>query len=225
MCEAEKASGRGKAVAEQEPKEKPSWRARVTESLRRGGSAGWLIATLLQGLLTWAFIGISELSQGWPWANQAKLLVVVAILATWGMALRTIRARLVELIRVWHRKLIEKSGAGGLGTLSKKMLGRQEKYIHATMTRLRIIAAGITIPFFAMPVFVAVLCFAIAWHSGKSELVSLAVVCSAMAAVVAYYFRWSILAAPVEAPEAPARVAIDRHIPMRLRRKWKQGND
>ncbi|MBI3828243.1 MAG: hypothetical protein HY291_01920 [Planctomycetes bacterium] len=212
-------------ASQQEPQPQLPWHSRMRAAMARGGSAGWLIATLLQGLLTWAFIGVSELSAGWPWANQARLLVVIAILATWGMALRTIRARLVELIRVWHRKLVEKSGTGGLGAISKKLLVRQEKYVHATMTRLRIIAAGITIPFFVMPVFVAVLCFAIAWHSGKNELVSLAVVCSAMAAVVAYYFRWSILAAPVEATEAPARIAMDRHIPARLRRKWKQGND
>ena len=222
-------------MADETPKQEPEraapqplrpWYARLWAIVQRGGSMGWLVATIFQALLTWAFMGISELSEGWPWANQAKLLVVIAILATWGMALRTVRARLVELIRSWHMSVIAKAAQGGLGALPKKLLEKQEKYVNATVLRLRIIAAGITMPFFVMPAFTAMLCFAIAWHSGKNELVNLALICSAMAVIVPYYFRWSILAAPVEAPEAPARIAIDRHMPVRLRRnKWKQLED
>lgn len=189
------------------------WYARIWATMHRGGSSGWYLSTAFQALLTWAFIGLARLSEGWPWERQAKLLVIVAIVATWGMALRAIRARLVELVRSWHKNLVMKAGGNGLKTLPKKLLENHERFVKSSMLRLRIIAAGITMPFFVLPVFTAALCLAISCSRHTTDLVEMAIISAVMAIVVAIYFRWSILATPV--PEVAVRPVFRRNARVR----------
>lgn len=194
-------------------------------ALPRGESGIWLLCTFLQALLTWAFIGISTLSEGWPWERQAKLLVVVAILATWGMALRTIRARLVELARIWHaasKGLLQKASESGLHQIPMALKGWQARYVNRSILRLRIIAAGITMPFFVLPAFTAAACLSLCWcrGSGEPNLLGLAVFASVLTAIVGVYFHWSILP-----PAAPVRVDARTRpaYPLRARRKKGSG--
>ncbi|MCW8131398.1 MAG: hypothetical protein KIS92_13700 [Planctomycetota bacterium] len=180
------------------------WYLRMWATMQRGGSAGWFLSTMLQAALTWGFIGLARLSEGWPWERQAKLLVIVAIVATWGMALRAIRARLLELVRSWHKNLVMKAGGTRLKALPRTLLENHEKFVKGSMLRLRIIAAGITMPFFVLPLFTAALCLALTCTRHTFDFVEMACLSSVMAAVVAIYFRWSILASPAPAAVRPA---------------------
>lgn len=181
-----------------------------------GGSAGWLITTILQALLTWGFIGISKLAEGFPWEPQAKMLVLVAIVATWCMALRTIRARLLELIRFWRkgsqvlfRKAREQTEEGRPGFGLKSF---HKIYVRKSMFRLRIIAAGLTMPFFILPIFTASLCVALCWYNGRGdfELLGMALVLSVLAAVVGAYFHWTVMPAPVRYSTRSVRPVSER---------------
>lgn len=180
-------------------------------TMRRGGSSGWLICTIVQALLTWGLIWVSRASAGYPWANLAKLLVVFAILATWGMAMRAIHARLVELLRSWQQSMAIKAGARGLKTIPRELLRRQEAYIRRSMLNLRIIAAGITMPVFVLPLFTAVLCVALTYGRNYEGLLGMATVSGVLCVAVAAFFRWSILAVPAGArvrATAPRNFAV-----------------
>ncbi|MCZ7647876.1 MAG: hypothetical protein M5U26_21895 [Planctomycetota bacterium] len=196
------------------------WLGRLWAVMQRGGSAGWLLTTAFQGLLTWVFILVARLSAGFPWEHQARQLVLIAIVATWCMALRTIRQRLIELLRSWHaysRGLIEKAARKAeAATLAPQYAPKalwQTMYVRKSILRLRIIAAGITMPFFVLPLFLAALAVSLYWAHGatNTEWLSLAACCALLATVVAVYFRWSILL-------APARVAARRPASTRPRR-------
>ncbi len=180
-----------------EPAKGTGWLARLWQTMHRGDSVGWLVLTIMQALLTWSFIGIAKLAKGLPWEDQVKMLVIVAIVATWCMALRTIRARLLELLRQWNRApsyLLKKASESSVNGLPAKMKEWHKVYVRKSIFRLRIIAAGITMPFFIMPVFTAALCFSLSWDRGLGDvsLLSTALVLSAMTIVVGAYFQWSV---------------------------------
>ena len=169
------------------------------ESMKRGGSGGWLIATFLQALLTWGFVGLSKLSEGRPWESQAKALVLVAIVATWSMALRTIHARLLELIRLRRStalELLKKASESNLQAWPSALKSWQETYVRQSIFRLRVIAAGITIPFFVMPIFSAAVCLVLFWLERRQDLLNLAALTGICSVIVAAYFRWSIVVLP-----------------------------
>jgi len=150
----------------------------------------------LQALLTSGFLGIERLSKGCLWEHQAKLLVILAIAATWCFALRTIRARIVELLRFLR---------AAVGRAAPQMgLGAQAEYVRKTTFCLRVIAAGITMPFFLLPLFVSALCLAVCWHQRipDGHLLALAALLSVVAVIVGAYFRWAIV--PAHAPRRPA---------------------
>lgn len=176
------------------------WAARVWDQMLRGGSAGWLISTILQAMLTWLFLLIAKVSEGLPWEAQTKALVIVAIAATWGMALRCIRARLLELVRGWKRLsqgLLRQARERGAGEeLPEALKALRDDYVLASMLRLRIIAAGLTLPLFCLTVFTAALCFAMCWHRGDTVFLSLGIFMSAIAVIVSTYLHWACLPAP-----------------------------
>jgi hypothetical protein len=160
---------------------------------------------MVQAWLTWGFVLLSELSQGQIWEPQAKVLVILAIVATWGMALRTIRARLVELIRFLRVVL----GQRGHGEAAQPEAADQARrvltihYVAKSMLWLRIIAAGITLPFFVLPLFVSGACLFICWRQPvpDSQMAGLALLLSVLAAIVGAYFHWSIVPPPRPAPQ------------------------
>jgi hypothetical protein len=180
-----------------------------------GGSAGWLITTILQALLTWGFIGISKLAEGFPWEPQAKMLVLVAIVATWCMALRTIRARLLELIRFWRKGsqvLLNKARENAEERPGFGLKSFHKVYVRKSMFRLRIIAAGLTMPFFVLPIFTASLCVALCWYNGRGdfEMLGMALVLSVLGAVVGAYFHWTVMPAPARYPVRAGRPVSER---------------
>lgn len=203
--------------------QEPGFFAKLWAITQRGGSAGWLLTTALQALLTWAFIGISKLSEGLPWEHQARQLVLIAIVATWCMALRTIRQRLIELLRTWHiasqglvakaQQTASESGIAKIPELLQRSL--QGVYVRQSILRLRIIAAGLTMPFFILPIFAAGLAVSLCMQKGAadSEWLGLAAICALISAVVGVYFHWSILPAP-----APVRISARKAVLMRPRR-------
>lgn len=188
----------------QETPPPPGFWQRVWAIMHRGDSAGWLLCTSLQALLALGFIGLAKLCEGYPWEPQAKTLVIVAILITWCMALRTIRVRLVELVILAHkasRAILSDVADSGLERLKASLRGHQVSYARQSMLYLRIIAAGITIPFFVLPLFAAGVSVALFYLQGAVDggFISLALVSAAMALVVGTYFHWSILPQPAVA--------------------------
>jgi len=176
----------------------PAWLSKFWRLMHRGDSVGWLVVTTLQALLTWSFIGIAKLSEGLPWEPQVKMLVIVAIVATWCMALRTIRVRLVELFRQWNRApafILRKASESAVQQLPARLKAWHKDYVRKSVMHLRIIAAGITMPFFILPVFTAAVCVALCWHQGTGDinLLGLAMMLTVMTVVVGAYFHWSVL--------------------------------
>jgi hypothetical protein len=175
--------------------------------LRQAESANWLVCTVLQALLTWVFWGLSKLSEGYPWEGQAKLLVLMAIVATWCMALRTIRARILELYRFWRMPLKDVPGVPrNLPEPVAKAVERfQAEHARTSVWRWRLIAAGITMPFYILPFFVSAVCVGLCWQRSTidGDFLGLALVLSVLAAVVGAYFYWSIV--PDAASPAPER--------------------
>jgi hypothetical protein len=172
------------------------------------GSRSWLRATATQAVCTCALLGLSVYAEGKPWERHARVIVLFGIVGTWSLALRTIRERLLELMRHWHRAsqgLLRKASDSGRHLISVRLSNSQEHYIKGSIWRLRIIAAGITIPFFVMPFvwsFVSVgLSFTVnPLAQGYWEGVALFMMVSAL--VVAGYFHWVILPLPT-----PVRVS------------------
>jgi len=75
------------------------------------------------------------------------------------------------------------------------------------MLWLRVIAAGITMPFFVLPLFVSALCLVVWWHEAEPDpqLVELALFLSVAAGIVGAYFHWSIVPAREPASPTPRR--------------------
>jgi hypothetical protein len=185
----------GDPARRKEPSEQDRRRGHDRRRRRRSESANWMVCTVLQGLLTWVFWGLSKLSEGWPWEGQAKLLVLMAIVATWCMALRTIRARILELLRFWRMPLKEVPGVpSGMPDPVEKAVERfRAAYTRESVWRLRLIAAGISIPFYVMPFFVSAACIGMCWERNAvdGDFLGLALVLSILAAVAGAYFYWS----------------------------------
>jgi len=189
------------------PEGEPRRGGRMRRRLRQAESANWLVCTILQALLTWVFLGLSKLSEGWPWEGQAKLLVLMAIVATWCMALRTIRARIQELFRFWRTPLEDAPGVPKNlpEPVVKAVKQYQAVYARQSVWWLRLTAAGITMPFFILPIFVSAVCVGLCWQRSTidGDFLGLALLLSVLAAVVGAYFCWSIV--PDAAAPAPAR--------------------
>lgn len=180
----------------------------------RSGSQSWFWATALQGAVTAALLALCWYAHGKSWERHAQVIVLIGIVATWGLALRTIRARLVELLRQWQRYskgLARRASASGKHLLQPPGSEPQEQYIKTSIWRLRIIAAGLTIPFFVMPMFfaffAAAFCVCVATGADKDSWCAAASASVLAAAIVAGYFHWVILPKP-----APVL------IPVRMRR-------
>lgn len=194
-------------TAASEPRD--PWYGRLWARMHRGDSIGWLICTILQGLLTWGFIGLSKLSEGWAWEAQAKTLVLVAIVSTWVMALRTIRVRIIELLRFWA--LARKAKGEQVSSEREERLeAARTEQVRRSVLQLRIIAAGITLPFFVLPAFVSALCVGMCFWYGvmDASFLKLALLLSVLAAVVGTYFHWAVV--PKPAASTARRVVRER---------------
>ena len=170
----------------------------------------WLWATALQAVFTCVLLALAKYSEGYVWEHLAKLIVILGIVATWSLALRTIRERLVELNLHWMAVPVNEV---------------QETYIKAAIWRLRIIAAGLTIPFFVMPAACSLISMIFSFELKPQELKggwgSFAFFTMFSACIVAAYFHWVIVLAP--AP-VPVRVRMGgtqrRRFAHRMRRRY-----
>jgi hypothetical protein len=175
---------------------------------RHAGSGRWLWATGFQALITTALLVADHYAHGHVQERTARLIITIGIIATWSLALRTIRERLLELMRHWQaasRGLLKKCSESGRHLISVKLNDSQEQYIKGSIWRLRIIAAGITIPFFVMPFiwsFISVFMSYNVGPLGKEAWAGIAMFMMVSAFIVAGYFHWVILPAPV-----PVRVS------------------
>jgi hypothetical protein len=179
----------------------------------------WMWATAGQALFTTLLLVVAKYGEGRPWEKHMNLILCLGIIATWSLALRTIRERLVELMRYWHaasKGLLRKASQSGLRLIPVPLAQRQETYIKQSIRRLRIIAAGITIPFFVLPLTWT---FVSAFASYSVDLTALreywagaAVFMLLCSTIVAGYFHWVILPRPTlmrvsggQRPSFPAR--------------------
>lgn len=169
------------------------------------GAKSWLLATAGQALLTAALLGVQRYFEHTPKEAYARMITALGIVATWSLALRTIRARLIELLNFWQKVsqgLMRKASESGRHLLAHgpvpKSIQRQEQYVKASIWRLRIIAAGLTIPFFIMPAVYSVACLFLSIKSqlGAEYWVPLGCFMLFMACIVAGYFHWAIMPAP-----------------------------
>ena len=186
-------------------------------------SKGWFLATALQALLTAGLLALAKLSAGCLWERHVHILMLIGIVATWGLALRTIRARLVELFMHWRnysQGLIKRASESGLHRISVKLTNAQERYIQSAIWKLRLIAAGLTIPFFIMPLVLSIVAVALSLGYAPANphdpWTMIALFTSFGAFIVAGYFRWTIVPTP-----APVRVHAQarRAYPQRVRNK------
>jgi hypothetical protein len=174
--------------------------------MHRGDSVSWLLCTIFQAILTWGFILLSKLSEGWAWEGHAKVLVLIAIVATWVMALRTIRTRILELLRFWHSTRNPKNMEVDRER-EERLAAERTAYVRDAMFRLRIIAAGITMPFFILPAFVSALCVGACLWEGvmDGDFLGLSLFLSVLTAIVGAYFHWSVV--PLSAAVVVRRTA------------------
>jgi hypothetical protein len=184
-------------------------------------SKAWLWATGFQGLFTALLLLLSIYAEGHRWEFHARLILLLGIVATWGLALRTIRERIFELMKFWHKAstgLLKKASESGKHLISQPLSASQEKYLKGAIWRLRIIAAGITIPFFVMPLLwcliAAVFSIKIAPAHTKDYWAAISLFTLLSATIVAGYFHWVILPQPVRV-SAQTR----RYFPVNERRK------
>lgn len=184
----------------------PSWLPRLWARMHRGDSVSWLLCTIFQAILTWGFILLSKLSEGWAWEGHAKVLVLIAIVATWVMALRTIRTRILELLRFWHSTRNPKNMEVDRER-EERLAAERTVYVRDAMFRLRIIAAGITMPFFILPAFVSALCVGACLWEGvmDGDFLGLSLFLSVLTAIVGAYFHWSVV--PLSAAVVVRRTA------------------
>ncbi len=184
----------------------PSWLPRLWARMHRGDSVSWLLCTIFQAILTWGFILLSKLSEGWAWEGHAKVLVLIAIVATWVMALRTIRTRILELLRFWHSTRNPKNMEVDRER-EERLAAERTAYVRDAMFRLRIIAAGITMPFFILPAFVSALCVGACLWEGvmDGDFLGLSLFLSVLTAIVGAYFHWSVV--PLSAAVVVRRTA------------------
>jgi hypothetical protein len=180
-------------------------------------SKSWLWATALQAALTCGLLALTKLAEGRPWQSEARVILLLGIIATWGLALRTIRQRLVELMLHWRKAsqgLLRKASASGRHLISVQLSAAQESYVKGAMWRLRVIAAGLTLPFFVMPLACALVAgFFAVQPEASPAWAPLAVFTLMGALIVAGYFHWSIQPLPV-----PVRVSgLGQRFPARRR--------
>jgi hypothetical protein len=164
-------------------------------------SKAWLWATAVQAALTCGLLLLARHAEGRAWHPQAQWILVLGIVATWSLALRTIRERLVELMHHWQkasRGLLRKASESGQHLVVTPRTVAQAHYIRGAIWRLRLIAAGLTIPFFVMPLVCSFLAVFLALQPGASpSWAPLALLTLLGAFIVAGYFHWAILPLPV----------------------------
>jgi len=109
----------------------------------------------------------------------------------------------VELMRHWRRAsrgFLRKASDSGRHLIAAPLSSAQEAYIKGAIWRLRIIAAGITIPFFVMPFMWSLISVGLCFTVGplaKEYWEGVALFMMVSAFVVAGYFHWVILPVPV----------------------------
>jgi hypothetical protein len=180
----------------------------------------WLVATGVQALITSTLLVAQRFAEGKPYEDHVRMIVCLGIVATWSLALRTIRARLLELIGFWRKAsmgLLKRASESGRHLIPASINRESELYIKGSIRRLRIIAAGLTIPFFVMPMvctFISV--FIYFRKSGLSAENWFSCACFMLfsALIVAGYFHWAIVPLP-----APVRIQSTAQTIWRRRRK------
>jgi hypothetical protein len=188
-------------------------------------STSWMWATAGQAAATSVLLILFKLCEGHPREKHLRIILMIGIAATWCLALRTIRQRLLELMIHWQKAskgLLRKASESGKHWIATPLNRRQEEYIKGSIWRLRIIAAGLTIPFFVMPFVWSFVSLFVSLHIGpKAEnfWAGMALFMMVSAVIVAGYFHWAIV--PLRAAATPVRVFGNQHriFPSRIRRR------
>ena len=182
-------------------------------------SSKWFWAMTLQAIVTSVCLIGFWLAQGHSMERTIRLVLLIGIASTWSLALRTIRERLVELMRHWHKAshgLLKKCSESGRHWISVPLSQKNERYIKDSIWKLRIIAAGLTIPFFVMPLvfsFIAIVHSVTDGPIVKEFWAGIAMVTMLGAAIVAGYLHWVLLPKPIRVS------GFRRYFPQRNRRR------
>jgi hypothetical protein len=189
-------------------------------------SRSWFWATALQSVVTMGLLVLAYRARGKAWEKHADAIVILGIVGTWSLALRTIRERLVELMRCWRlysMGLIRKASESGRHMIVVPLSKAQEAYIKNSIWRLRIIAAGLTIPFFVMPLMWSVIAVVFSMKLGpyaRDYWTAAAVFTMLSALIVAGYFHWAILPLPTAVRVSGSQ---RRFFASRKRSRWGKG--
>jgi hypothetical protein len=184
-------------------------------------SSKWFWAMTLQAIITTVCLVGFWLAQGHSMERTIRLVLLIGIASTWSLALRTIRERLVELMRHWHKAshgLLKKCSESGRHWISVPCSQEKERYIKSAIWKLRIIAAGLTIPFFVMPFVFSFVAIIHSFTDGpilKEFWAGVAMVMMIGAAIVAGYLHWVLLPKPVRVTAFQRR-----YFPQRNRRRF-----
>jgi hypothetical protein len=185
------------------------------------GSVSWMQATVVQALLTTALLALSKKVEGSAYERHVQFILLIGIVATWSLALRTIRERMVELMRYWHnasKGLLRRASRSGLHMIAVKLSPGQETHIKGSIWRLRIIAAGLTIPFIIMPMCWSLISVVLSMRAttipAKDTWAISAVFTMLGTLIAAGYLHWVMMPRP-----APLRVSsLRRGFPHRRRK-------
>jgi hypothetical protein len=193
----------------------------MRDSIQRGRAIGWLALTALQALATCGFLMLAWTQHGGPWQRQAWSLALAGIIATWCLALRAIRSKIMELLALWVKSangLLFRASRSGAHQIKVTLNNAEVSVIQKFIWSLRWIAAGITLPFLVMPIFTGMVCMALCWRKPEllERLLEWVLLGPLLTMMAAAYFVWVIVPAP-----ARARLKEDeRYFPSRRRRGW-----
>jgi hypothetical protein len=184
-------------------------RKKLFKKMRRGKTGYWLAATFLLALLTWILLQFCQTMKGHPLFIHLKVLAMLGMVATWGLAMRAIREKLLELFNVWilgRRKLNQQAMDAGKRRPVREKGNFHSFFFGRSILFLRLIAIGITMPFFFLPLFGAFLGLALGLQYGwdPTGLILFLLISSILALAVGLYFRWAIVLVPAKArPHGP----------------------
>ena len=174
--------------------------------VHKGGPYMWMAITAIQAFITCLFLGVYWVYQDTQWEAQGLFLSITGIIATWCLALRAIRSKIVEIFKLWRdgsRGLLKKASRSGQHMIPASLTPSLLKSWKSDLLSLRVIAGGVTIPFLLMPIFTGIVCAFMCWRNPHEmhrwiEWVFLGPVLSLM---VASYFLYSIVPVPITADD------------------------
>jgi hypothetical protein len=174
--------------------------------VHKGGTYMWVTITIIQAFITCLFLSVYWVFMDTQWEMQGLFLSTTGIVATWCLALRAIRSKIMDIFKQWgsaSHGLLQQASRSGKRMIPVALTPRLERSWKSDLFSLRAIAGGVTIPFFVMPIFIGLVCMVLCWQHPKNmeRWIQWVFLGPVLAMMVASYFLWSIVPVPISAAE------------------------